>query len=248
MPKTQSSTDSNTWAPCRSDSPALSAGMVVTIEPGIYFNRQHLERSYLSKSELAKYINTDLLEQYYPVGGVRIEDDILITESGYDNLTTMPKGDQALQLILDGFANALFAKVTNWHGLDPMSFGRLRKFATINGWTFAEEPSASFQSAHGYLFETIFLLVKAPLVSEAPATPASQHRDITRPCSSNYRLLGSLLVKEHVVNVQGSPLGNSKALRLLTKDALPNFHLEFETSHESREWQQAFREALPATQ
>lgn len=33
------------------------------------------------------------------VGGVRIEDDILITEQGWENLTTAPKGEEALRII-----------------------------------------------------------------------------------------------------------------------------------------------------
>lgn len=34
-----------------------------------------------------------------PVGGVRIEDDILITRSGYENLTTAPKGKEMLKIL-----------------------------------------------------------------------------------------------------------------------------------------------------
>lgn len=49
-----------------------------------------------------KLINKDLLGKYYPVGGVRIEDDILVTEDGYENLTTAPKGDEALTIINEG--------------------------------------------------------------------------------------------------------------------------------------------------
>jgi Xaa-Pro dipeptidase len=33
------------------------------------------------------------------VGGVRIEDDILITSKGYENLTTAPKGDAMFEII-----------------------------------------------------------------------------------------------------------------------------------------------------
>jgi len=43
--------------------------------------------------------NTDQKNISYPVGGVRIEDDILITSKGYENLTTAPKGDEALDII-----------------------------------------------------------------------------------------------------------------------------------------------------
>jgi Xaa-Pro dipeptidase len=33
------------------------------------------------------------------VGGVRIEDDLLITEDGWENLTTAAKGEAALRII-----------------------------------------------------------------------------------------------------------------------------------------------------
>ena len=33
---------------------------------------------------------------------MRIEDDILITEDGYENLTTAPKGEEALRIINEG--------------------------------------------------------------------------------------------------------------------------------------------------
>jgi Xaa-Pro dipeptidase len=43
------------------------------------------------------------LEGYYGVGGVRIEDDILVTEKGYRNLTSAPKGDPLLSIMNEGF-------------------------------------------------------------------------------------------------------------------------------------------------
>jgi Xaa-Pro dipeptidase len=61
-----------------------------------------LEDLFLKDARYAKLINKDLLDKYYPVGGVRIEDDILVTEDGYENLTTAPKGDDALKIINDG--------------------------------------------------------------------------------------------------------------------------------------------------
>jgi hypothetical protein len=46
-----------------------------------------------------------VLQRYLPVGGVRIEDDLLITSVGYENLTTAPKGDAMLRYIKQGKHN-----------------------------------------------------------------------------------------------------------------------------------------------
>lgn len=64
-----------------------------------YFCREYIEGYFLSQPKLAKFIDKDVLEGYYPVGGVRIEDDILVTEDGYENLSTAPKGQEMLDII-----------------------------------------------------------------------------------------------------------------------------------------------------
>jgi len=66
---------------------------------GSYFFRPYVEGLFLNSPVHAKYIDKDVLEKFYPVGGVRIEDDILVTEDGYENLTTAPKGEEALKII-----------------------------------------------------------------------------------------------------------------------------------------------------
>lgn len=68
----------------------VPAGAVITVEPGVYFCRFIIE-PVLENPELSKYIDKEVLERYWEVGGVRIEDDALITEDGYDNLTDTPK-------------------------------------------------------------------------------------------------------------------------------------------------------------
>ncbi len=67
-----------------------------------YFSRYALEDIFLKDPRYSKFINEDLLNKYYPVGGIRIEDNILVTEDGYENLTTAPKGDEALRIINEG--------------------------------------------------------------------------------------------------------------------------------------------------
>lgn len=80
----------------------LRENMVVTVEPGIYFHRPYIQSFFLSNPDHAKYINTKVLEKYWDVGGVRIEDCILVTKEGYENLTTAPKGKEALKIINGG--------------------------------------------------------------------------------------------------------------------------------------------------
>lgn len=48
---------------------------------------------------LAQYVNQPLLEDYYPVGGCRLEDCILVTKDGYENMTTAPKGKEMMRII-----------------------------------------------------------------------------------------------------------------------------------------------------
>ncbi|RAR11367.1 xaa-pro dipeptidase [Stemphylium lycopersici] len=89
-------------APADPQSSQLEEGMVVTVEPGIYFSVYALQQFYLPSPIHSKYINVEALRRYLPVGGVRIEDDILITAKGYENLTTAPKGDAMLEIIKHG--------------------------------------------------------------------------------------------------------------------------------------------------
>ncbi|KLJ05964.1 xaa-Pro dipeptidase [Blastomyces silverae] len=89
----------NNLSPCTTSSPTLKSGMVVTIEPGIYFSQIALDSA---KPEQLKYVDLELVKAYMPVGGVRIEDDILVTKIGYKNLTTAPKGDAMLEIIRQG--------------------------------------------------------------------------------------------------------------------------------------------------
>ncbi|KAL1801067.1 hypothetical protein ACET3X_001409 [Alternaria dauci] len=89
-------------APSDPQSSHLEEGMVVTVEPGIYFSVYALQQFYLPSPIHRNFINAEVLERYMPVGGVRIEDNILITSCGHENLTTAPKGDAMLEIIRNG--------------------------------------------------------------------------------------------------------------------------------------------------
>jgi Xaa-Pro dipeptidase len=56
-----------------------------------------------------------------PVGGVRIEDDILITSSGFENLTTAPKGDAMLETIRHGKNSVVDLPSSNFAPLRRLS-------------------------------------------------------------------------------------------------------------------------------
>jgi len=59
----------------------LQEGFVVTDEPGIYFIPALIDE-WRSNGHCAEFLNFDMLETYKDFGGIRIEDDILITKDG----------------------------------------------------------------------------------------------------------------------------------------------------------------------
>jgi len=63
----------------------LEEGMVVTIEPGLYFIPSLLEP--VLNGPQAKYLNRSLLDELQGCGGIRIEDNVAVTASGARNLT-----------------------------------------------------------------------------------------------------------------------------------------------------------------
>lgn len=74
---------------------------VVTNEPGIYFCRFIVEPA-LKDSKLSRYIDEAVLDRYWDVGGVRIEDDIWIKQGGYENLTTVSKKWEDMEKLIHG--------------------------------------------------------------------------------------------------------------------------------------------------
>ena len=54
---------------------------VITIEPGIYFIPQLIEKWRQEKIN-TDFINFDKLEEYYNFGGIRLEDDVVVTKDG----------------------------------------------------------------------------------------------------------------------------------------------------------------------
>lgn len=68
----------------------LQEGMVLTIEPGIYFI-DHLLDQALADPAQSCFINSEALQRFRGFGGVRIEDDIAVTANGMELLTCVPR-------------------------------------------------------------------------------------------------------------------------------------------------------------
>lgn len=68
----------------------LEVGNVITCEPGVYFVEALYEKA-LANEKQKKFLNRENIERFAKVGGVRIEDNIWVTERGPVNLTRCPK-------------------------------------------------------------------------------------------------------------------------------------------------------------
>ena len=60
----------------------LKPGFVFTCEPGIYFIPELIDQ-WKTKRKFKNFIDYDKVEEYRDFGGIRIEDNILVTQNGY---------------------------------------------------------------------------------------------------------------------------------------------------------------------
>ena len=69
----------------------LRPGFVMTVEPGIYFIPALIDQ-WREERRLCQFINYEAVEAYRNFGGIRIEDDVLVTEHGHEVLSAaIPK-------------------------------------------------------------------------------------------------------------------------------------------------------------
>eukprot|EP01095_Lingulamoeba_sp_RSL-Kostka_P012819 TRINITY_DN514_c1_g1_i1.p1 TRINITY_DN514_c1_g1~~TRINITY_DN514_c1_g1_i1.p1 ORF type:complete len:526 (-),score=228.66 TRINITY_DN514_c1_g1_i1:107-1684(-) len=96
--------------PKRSERPGLSSlrtartlkpGMVVTVEPGCYFIPHLLENAFKDETK-KQFLNVEKLTTMLNFGGVRLEDNIIVTEDGFENMTKCPRTIDDVERVMAG--------------------------------------------------------------------------------------------------------------------------------------------------
>ena len=79
----------------------LRAGMVLTIEPGCYFIDFLIDRA-LTDPEVSHFLVPERINEFRGTGGVRIEDDIIMTETGAELMSIVPRSVEEVEAWMAG--------------------------------------------------------------------------------------------------------------------------------------------------
>lgn len=79
----------------------LADGMAITVEPGIYFI-DHLLDTALADPDVAKFLVPEEIARFRGFGGVRLEDDMVVTADGVRNLTNCPRTVEDVEGVMAG--------------------------------------------------------------------------------------------------------------------------------------------------
>jgi Xaa-Pro dipeptidase len=73
--------------------------MVITVEPGVYFIDALLLPA-MKDEKVNKYLNVEKIAKFMNFGGVRIEDDVVVTADGMENLTLCPRTVEDIERVM----------------------------------------------------------------------------------------------------------------------------------------------------
>ena len=78
----------------------LKPGFVLTVEPGVYFIPALIDQ-WKGENKFSEFIDYDRVEQFNNFGGIRIEDDVLVTTAGHRVLgKPIPKEVEEIETIM----------------------------------------------------------------------------------------------------------------------------------------------------
>ena len=78
----------------------LKEGMVITVEPGLYFNESWMRQMMQKYPKMAECVDEEVISEYYGCGGCRIEDNVLITMDGIENFTIVPRTCKQIEKVM----------------------------------------------------------------------------------------------------------------------------------------------------
>ncbi|EFN56075.1 hypothetical protein CHLNCDRAFT_31053 [Chlorella variabilis] len=79
----------------------LEEGMVITVEPGCYFSRALLEPAF-GDEQLGRFLVEERVRQFMDFGGVRIEDDVVVTADGAESMCDVPRSIEEVEAVMAG--------------------------------------------------------------------------------------------------------------------------------------------------
>ena len=82
----------------------MKVGMILTVEPGIYFNDYCIDKAI---KECPQFFNINILNDYRGFGGIRLEDNVLITPEGCENLTRCARTVEDIEKVMSGKITSL---------------------------------------------------------------------------------------------------------------------------------------------
>ena len=79
----------------------LKSNMVLTVEPGCYFI-DHLLDNALADPELSQFLNAERISEFRNFGGVRIEEEVIVTETGVELISIVPRTVEEIEAWMRG--------------------------------------------------------------------------------------------------------------------------------------------------